>query len=121
MSDTGLTVPGMTERPRRYDVTVIVDRDGGHLPDPAVFTVTAKQAAPARAASITGAHTAGQITVQAADQPAAVAIALAVVSEALDVPVTSSRRDDNTSLEGFGYRVAEQCVCRSARSLIVRE
>ena len=28
MSDTGLTVPGMTELPRRYDVTVTVDRDG---------------------------------------------------------------------------------------------
>ena len=29
MSDTGLTVPGMTELPRRYDVTITVDRDDG--------------------------------------------------------------------------------------------
>ena len=32
MSDTGLTVPGMTEPPRRYDVTITVDQDGGHHP-----------------------------------------------------------------------------------------
>jgi hypothetical protein len=43
MSDTGLTVPGMTEPPRRYDITITVDRDGGHLPNPAEFTVTALQ------------------------------------------------------------------------------
>ena len=35
MSDTGLTVPDMTELPRRYDVTITVDRDGGDHPDPA--------------------------------------------------------------------------------------
>jgi hypothetical protein len=34
MSDIGLTVPGMTEPPRRYDVTVTVDQDGGHHPRP---------------------------------------------------------------------------------------
>ena len=34
MSDTGLTVPGMTELPRRYDVTITVDRDGGYHPEP---------------------------------------------------------------------------------------
>jgi hypothetical protein len=34
MSDTGLTVPGMTELPRRYDVTVTVDGDGGHPSSP---------------------------------------------------------------------------------------
>ena len=27
MSDTGLTVPGMTEPPRRYDVIITVDQD----------------------------------------------------------------------------------------------
>jgi hypothetical protein len=83
----------MTEPVRRYDVTITVDRDTGHLPSPAELAVTAEQAASARAASIVTAHTAGQIisvvTVQAADQPAAVAIALAVVSEALDVPLTT--------------------------------
>jgi hypothetical protein len=59
MSDTGLTVPGMTERPRRYDVTITVDQDGGHRPNPAEFAVAAQQAASARAASIVRAHTAG--------------------------------------------------------------
>ena len=89
MSDTGLTVPGMTELPRRYDVTITVDRDGGDHPNPAEFAVAAGQAASARAASIVSAHTASQIisivTVLAADQPAAVAVALAVVSDALNV------------------------------------
>ena len=61
MSDTGLTVPGMTEPPRRYDVTITVDQDGGHHPNPAEFAVAAQQAASARAASIVSAHTAGQI------------------------------------------------------------
>jgi hypothetical protein len=87
MSDTGRTVPGMTEPPRRYDVTITLDRDGGHLPNPAEFAVAAERAASARAASIVSAHTASQIismvTVLAADQPAAVAVALAVVSDAL--------------------------------------
>jgi hypothetical protein len=41
MSDTGLTVPGMTEPPCRYDVTIAVYRDGGHLPNPAEFAVAA--------------------------------------------------------------------------------
>ena len=94
MSDTGLTVPGVTEPPRRYDVTITVDQDGGHHLNPAEFAVAAPRAASARAASIASAHTAGQIvsivTVLAADQPAAVAVALAVVSDALKRPVGSS-------------------------------
>ena len=81
----------MTELARRYDVTITVNRDGGHLPNPAEFAVAAEQAASARAASVVSAHTAGQIisvvTVQAADQPAAVAVALAVISEVLRRPV----------------------------------
>jgi hypothetical protein len=96
MSDTGLTVPGMTELPRRYHVTITVDRDGGDHPDPAEFAVAAQQAASARAASIVSAHTASQIisivTVLAADRPAAVAVALAVVSDGLKRPVASSIR-----------------------------
>jgi hypothetical protein len=44
MSDSGLTVLGMTELPRRYDVTITVDRDGGHHPNPAEFAVAAEQA-----------------------------------------------------------------------------
>ena len=96
MSDTGLTVPGMTELHRRYDVTITVDRDGDDHPNPAEFAVAAEQAASARAASIVSAHTANQIvsivTVLAIDQPAAVAVALAVVSDALRRPVESSTR-----------------------------
>lgn len=96
MSDTGLTVPGMTEPPRRYDVTITVDQDSRHHPNPAEFVVAAQQAASARAASIVSAHTAGQIisvvTVLAADQPAVVAVALAVVSDALHpVDATANR------------------------------
>jgi hypothetical protein len=86
----------MTELPRRYDVTITVDRDGDH-PNPAEFAVAAGQAAAsARAASIVSAHTARQIvsivTVLAADQPAAVAVALAVVSDALKRPAAASTR-----------------------------
>ena len=87
MSDTGFTVPSMAEPPSRYDVTVTVARDDGSLPDPAVFAVAAEQAASARSASIMSAHTVEQIisivTVPAVDRSSAVAIALAVVSEAL--------------------------------------
>ena len=82
--------------PRRYDVTVTIDRDDDHPPSPAEFAVAAERAASARAASIVSAHTASQIisivTVLAADQPAAVAVALAVVSDALKRPVASSTR-----------------------------
>jgi hypothetical protein len=92
MSGTGLTVPGMTEPPRRYDITITADRDGG-IPHPAGFAVTARQAASARGAVIVSAHTAGQIicvvTIRAWDRSAAVAAALAVVSEALGRPVAS--------------------------------
>ena len=96
MSDTGLTVQGMTEPPRRYNVTITMDQDGGHHPNPAEFAVAARQSASARTASVVSAHTAGQIvsivTVLAAGQPAAVAVALAVVSDALRCPVASSTR-----------------------------
>ena len=95
MSDTGLTVPGMTDLPRRYDVTITVDKDGDH-PNPAEFAAAAGPAASARAASIVTAHTASQIvsivTVRAADQPAAVAVALAVVAGALKRPAAASTR-----------------------------
>ena len=86
----------MTEPPRCYDVTITLARDGGDHPNPAEFAVAAERAASARAASIVSAHTASQIvsivTVLAADQPAAVAVALAVVSDALRRPVASSIR-----------------------------
>ena len=72
-------VLGMNEPPSRYDVTVTVARDGGHLPDPAEFAVAAEKAASSRNASVMCAHTAEQIIsiviVQTADRPAAVAVA----------------------------------------------
>jgi hypothetical protein len=83
----------MTESPSCYDVTITVDKDSDQLPNPAEFVVAAEQAASTRSASIMSAHTAEKIisivTVQAVDRPTAVAIALAVVSEALRRPITS--------------------------------
>jgi hypothetical protein len=77
----------MTGTPRCYDVTVTVSRDGSYLPNPAEFAMTVEQAASARDASVMSAHTHEKVisivTVQAADQPAAVIVALAVVSEGL--------------------------------------
>ena len=82
-------MPRITELPRRYEVTITVDTDGGDHPNPAEFAASAGQAASARAASIISAHTARQIistvTGLAADQPAAVAVAVAVVSDALSI------------------------------------
>jgi hypothetical protein len=86
----------MHEPPGRYNVTVTVTRDGGYLPDPAEFAVAAEQAASSRAASVVSAHTAEHIisvvTVQTADRSAAVAVALAVVFEALRRPAASPSR-----------------------------
>jgi hypothetical protein len=66
------------------------------MPRPAEFAMAAEQAASARAASIVSAHTASQIVsivaVLAADQSAAVAVALAVVSDALRRPAVSQTR-----------------------------
>jgi hypothetical protein len=88
-------VPGITERLRRHDVTITVDRHGGDHPNLAEFAAAAEQVTSTRAASIVSAHTASQIistvTVLAADQPAAVAVALAVVSDALKRPVGPSK------------------------------
>lgn len=82
---------GMTELPSRYDVTVTIDSDGGYLPNPAKFAVAAERAATARTASIVSAHTADQVvsvvSTWALNRPAAVSVALAVVSEALESPV----------------------------------
>jgi hypothetical protein len=86
----GLMVPGMNESPHRYDVTVTVARDGSHFPGPAEFAMAAEIAASNRSASVVTAHTAEQIisvvTVQTADRPSAVTVALAVVAEALRTP-----------------------------------
>lgn len=35
-------MPGMTEPPSLYDVTIAVDKDGGHLPNPAEFALAAE-------------------------------------------------------------------------------
>jgi hypothetical protein len=73
----------MTDPPSLY-VTVTVARDGDDLPDPAAFAVAAERIASSRNA--VSAQTADQIisavTVETADQPAAVAVALAIVSGA---------------------------------------
>ena len=83
----------MDKPPSRYDVTVRVAKDDGHPADPATFAAAANKAASSRNASVLRAHTAGQIismvTVEAAGRPAAVAVALAVVSEALRHPSAS--------------------------------
>jgi hypothetical protein len=89
-------VSGMTDPPIRYDVTVTVATDGGDGPDPGGFTAAAGQAASSRNASVISAHTWDKIisivTVQAPDWSSAVAVALAVVSEALRRPAAPSRR-----------------------------
>ena len=87
-SETGPTVPGMYEPPSRYNVTITVAREGGRLPDPVSFAVAADRAAWRRSASIISAHLAGRIisvvTVTAPDRYFAVAVARAVVSDALN-------------------------------------
>ena len=50
---TGLIAPGMTGIPSRYDVTITLDREDGHFPNPAEFAVAAEQAALARNTSVT--------------------------------------------------------------------
>jgi hypothetical protein len=71
----------------RYDVTVRVARDDGHSADPATFAVAVNKAASSRNASVVSAHTAEEIicvvSVAAADRPLAIAVALAVVADAL--------------------------------------
>ena len=98
MSCTTLTVPGMDKPPSRYDVTVRVAKDDGHSPDPATFAAAASTAASSRSASVVSAYTAEEVIcvvgVAAPDRPAAVAVALAVVADALKAedPVRSPIR-----------------------------
>jgi len=88
----------MDKPPSRYDVTVRVGKDDSHAPDPATFVAAASKAASSRRASVVSAHTAGEVIcvvcVAAPDGPAAVAVALAVVAEALrtEDPVSSPSR-----------------------------
>ena len=91
-------VPVMDKPPSRYDVTVRVAKDDGHCPDPATFAAAASTAASSPSASIISAHTAEEVicvvSVAAPGQPAAVAVALAVVADALKAgdPVRSPSR-----------------------------
>jgi hypothetical protein len=94
MSETGRTVPDMNEPLSRFNVTVTVGCDGGYLPDPAAFAAAADRAAWRRSASIISAHLADKIitvvTVSAPDRYAAVAVARAVVADALQRQAMSS-------------------------------
>ena len=87
MSHTTFTVPHMNEPPRRHDITVRVAKEAGRQADPAAFTAAASQAAAGRDASILSAHTAEEIicvvTVAAVTVSQAVAVALAIVADAL--------------------------------------
>ncbi len=89
-------VSGIAEPPSRYDVTVTVATGGGCGPDPSGFAVAAGQAAASRNVSVMSAHTWEKImsvvTVEAPDRSWAVAVALAVVSEALRCPAGASSR-----------------------------
>jgi hypothetical protein len=80
-------VTGMYEPTSRYNVTVTVPLGGGQRPDLAAFAVAADEAAWRRSASIVSAHMADRIisivTVYSPDRYAAVALAEAVVSDAL--------------------------------------
>jgi len=77
----------MDKPPSSYDVTVRVARDDGQPADPATFAVAASKAASSRNASVVSPHTAEEVIcvvcVAAVDQSAAVAVALAVVADAL--------------------------------------
>jgi hypothetical protein len=99
----------MNEPLSRYDVTVMVGCDGGTRPDPAAFTVAADRAAWGRSASIVSAHLAGQVisvvTVTAPDRYAAVAVARAVVSDALKRQALPSSR----SAGHHAHHRAEAC------------
>jgi hypothetical protein len=86
-------VPIVHEPPGRYDVIIKVARDGGQLPDPVPFAVAADQAASRRFASIISVHLADTIinvvTVTAPSRYAALAVARAVVSDALKLQAPS--------------------------------
>jgi hypothetical protein len=86
----------MNEPLSRYNITVTVGCDGSDRPDPARFTEAAERAAWRRSASIISTYLADKVisivTVTAPDRYAAVAIARAVVSDALEhQPLASSR------------------------------
>jgi hypothetical protein len=93
MSDTGLMVLIVHEPSGRYDVIIKVAPEGGQLPDPVTFAVAADQAASRRSASIISVHMTDTIisvvTVTAPGWYAALAVARAVVSDALRLQAPS--------------------------------
>jgi len=78
---------GHGKPPSRYDVTVRVAKDNDQPPDPATFAVAVNKAASSRNASVVSAHTAEEVIcvvcVAAPGRPTSVAVALAVVADAL--------------------------------------
>src|SRR5215813_2152255 len=86
-------VPGMHEPLSRYNITITVTRRDGRLSDPVCFAAAADRAAWRRSVSIVSAYTADEIisvvTVHAPGRYAAVAVARAVVSDALKHLVTT--------------------------------
>ena len=84
----------MNEPLSRYNITVTAGCDDGYLPDSAAFAAAADQAAWGRSATISSAHLADKIisvvTVTAPHRYAAVAVARAVVSDALKRQALSS-------------------------------
>jgi hypothetical protein len=87
MSHTTFTVPHMNEPPSRHDITIRVAKEADRHTDPAAFAAAASRDAADRHASILSARTADEIicvvSVPAATGPQAVAVALAVVADAL--------------------------------------
>ena len=106
MSDMALMVPGMYEPPSRYDITITLAREGGRLPDPVSFAAAADRAAWRRSASIVSVYTVGQIisvvTVDAPSRSAAVTVARAVVTDALQhqVPTPGQQTGDDRRRPG---------------------
>ena len=109
MSKTGLK-RASDEPLSRCNVTVTVGCDGGYLPDPAAFAAAADQAAWSRSASIIRARLADKIisvgTVTTLDWYAAMAVARAVVSDALKRQALSSTQ----SADGHAHHRAEPAV-----------
>ncbi len=86
----------MGEPLSRYNITVTAGCDGSYRPDPARFTAAAERAAWSRSASIISTYLADKIisivTVTAPDRHADVAVARAVVSDALKHQALASSR-----------------------------
>ena len=91
----------MDEPSSRYNVTITVAREGGWLPDPVSFAAATDRAAWRRSASIVSAYTADQIisvvTVHAPGRYPAVAVARAVISDALKHLVPAPSRQEGVA------------------------